>query len=274
MQQSLSHQQMADRWQWEAAFARRLKFPFDGAAGITNNYAQAFQDIFVLSALDGLKNGRYLEIGAHNPVSNNNTYLLAREFGWSGVSIDIDPVHEPDWKKARPKNRLVIDDALTIDYGKALANWFRPKPSWWRKILGQAIESPSDEVGRIDYLQLDIEPSINTLVVLKALPLDSFRFSVITFETDAYAGDLRARDESRELLSARGYELVAANISVLYPPISLEPIPFEDWWVDPQVVSMQIIQAMRTACEASGGLLLPQMLLFSDQDCGEQCSCL
>jgi len=238
-----------EQWQWEPAMAHRLRFPFAGATGIQRNHSQAFQDIFVLSMLDGLKHGRYLEIGAHHPISNNNTHLLQKSYEWSGVSIDIDSAHVAPWRKERPGSSLLIADALKINYEEAFSNWFNAAP-------------PRDP-NRVDYLQLDIEPSIHTLGVLKILPLDSYRFSVITFETDAYAGDVRARDESRERLTKQGYQLIAADVSVLYTPISENPIPFEDWWVDPQVVSQEKILAIQGASGEGRGGCLPQRVLFS-----------
>ena len=41
----------------------RLRHKFIGAEDIENNFSQAFQDLFVLSILDGKKNGTYVEIG-------------------------------------------------------------------------------------------------------------------------------------------------------------------------------------------------------------------
>ncbi|MCK6371030.1 MAG: hypothetical protein L6Q83_06820, partial [Gammaproteobacteria bacterium] len=116
------------------------------------------------------------------------------------------------------------------------------------------------EVRRLDYLQLDIDPSINTLAVLKRLPLETWRFSVITFETDAYTGDMRARDESRQILAAHGYVPVARDVCVLFPPVSPQPIPFEDWWVDPAAVAPEIISTFQRINAGTG---LPQNLLFS-----------
>jgi hypothetical protein len=268
MSRASDQKDVVDQWQWEPALADLLRYPFTGAATITRNHSQAFQDIFVLSMLDGMTHGRYLEIGAHHPVSNNNTHLLHKSYEWSGVSIDIDVTHLAGWRKERPRSTLLIADALKINYHEVFPSWFNAEPSpsasaktkWFQR---EKTPPPPHDPHRIDYLQLDIEPSIHTLDVLNALPLDSYRFSVITFETDAYAGDFRARDQSRECLSKRGYELIAADVSVLYTPVSNEPIPFEDWWVDPQVVSQDKILAFRSAGREGGGGCPPQRLLFS-----------
>jgi len=46
----------------------------------------------------------------------------------------------------------------------------------------------------------------------------------------------------------------------MFSPVSPNPIPFEDWWVDPQVVSPEMIETFQ-AINASTGL--PQNLLFA-----------
>ena len=103
---------------------------------------------------------------------------------------------------------------------------------------------------QIDYLQLDIEPQIQTLNCLKQLPLDKYRFSVITYETDLYdksAGheeSLKNRDESRAFLLSHGYELVVGNIANNNP----DEI-FEDWYVDPTAIDKNILDIMRNSSE-------------------------
>jgi hypothetical protein len=229
-------------WRWHPGLAQRLRFPFSGASGLRNNHSQAWQDIFVLTVLQGLKNGTYVEVGANDPRIHNNTCLLAEKFGWKGVSIEYDPSHIQNWAKIRPRDMLLTADAMAVDYEQAIPLWF-----------GRG-------VNRIDYLQLDIEPSFNTLQVLKRLPLSTCRFSVITFETDVYSGDLRARDESRAILRAHGYEMIAPDIGVFCEPVAPHVIAFEDWWIDPAVVNPEIVAALRPL---GGNPTLPQRLLFS-----------
>jgi len=63
----------------------KLRYKFKDSKKIEKNYSQVYQDMFVLSMLDGKKNGTYLEIGASDPIVDNNTYLLETEFGWKGI---------------------------------------------------------------------------------------------------------------------------------------------------------------------------------------------
>jgi hypothetical protein len=158
-------------------------------------YSQAKQDQFVLDKIG--KNGRYLEIGSAYPITFNNTYLLELN-GWTGLSIDFEPSYQEDWLKTR-KNPLVIADALTYQY---------------------------PNVERYDYLQLDIDPTEKTFALLQRLLKEyKTRYSVITFETDAYLDDQYVQP-SRQLLQSHGYELAVANVVVEGHGA------FEDWYID------------------------------------------
>lgn len=68
----------------------RFKYKFDGIEDIKINHSKHFQDMFVLSAHKGKRNGFYLEIGSGGPFVHNNTALLETKFGWKGISIDIN----------------------------------------------------------------------------------------------------------------------------------------------------------------------------------------
>ena len=47
-----------------------LKYQFPGIDMIENNYSQAFQDMFVLTMLNGKRNGTYVEIGGDHGIYN------------------------------------------------------------------------------------------------------------------------------------------------------------------------------------------------------------
>lgn len=130
-----------------------LKHSFNNSNIIENNCSQAYQDLFTLSVLDGKTNGRYVEIGAENPVDINNTILL-EDFGWEGYSLEISRNWENDWKNIR-KNELIIYDATKFDHRSKLKelNW-----------------------NQIDYLQVDTEPPETTLNVCITFLLMKLKF--------------------------------------------------------------------------------------------------
>ena len=195
-----------------------LKTKFTGAENIENNWSQSMQDIFVMSMLDGKRNGVYVEIGADQPRVISNTYLLEKDFDWSGISFELDADKVAFFNTIR-KNKCLCEDATLYDY----------------KSLFQKSNYPK----QIDYLQLDIDPAEGTLRALKALPLDDYRFSVITYETDVYSSGADIQDEQIEILESHGYQLVAKNVKC-------EGNPYEDWWVDPAIVSEDVWKPYKT----------------------------
>ena len=100
-----------------------------------------------------------------------------------------------------------------------------------------------------DYLQIDIDPPVQSFAVLKKIT-EHIRFSVITFEHDycmAFARDKRfrelfiteknhlVREQSRDYLKSLGYLMIVPNINNQ-----------EDWWVDPNMILAEIINSYIT----------------------------
>jgi hypothetical protein len=173
------------------------------------NYSQSNQDLFVLKMLNNKRNGFYLEIGGSDPIQINNTYLLEKDYDWKGVSIEIDTELSNKFNSIR-KNLCHNTSALIFDYKREIS-----------KITSDT---------QIDYLSLDIEPARQSLECLKQLPHETYRFSVITFEHELYREGPEARDECRRFLSDLGYQIVVADVKN-------QGNPYEDWWIDPNVVS-------------------------------------
>lgn len=198
-----------DCWNYYTDNKNKLLYKFDGSDRVEKVYSQAGQDLFVLTVLNGKQNGTYVEIGSSWPIENNNTYILENQFNWTGVSFDRNEELNKAFREKRI-NPVISCDATKINYSE--------------------IFKQNNLPNRIDYLQLDIEPAFQTLSALKSIDLEKYRFNVITFETDFYAGgNHEVVYESRKLLQDLGYKLVASNVCHINNP-------FEDWYVDPQIV--------------------------------------
>jgi hypothetical protein len=220
----------------------RLKVKFNECENIQRNYSQSYQDLFVLTMTNGKKNGTFVEIGANDPIFINNTYLLESQFGWNGISIDIEYGSQIGFQRENRNAKFILQDALTIDY--------------------KSLFIESNLPNRIDYLQIDIETQINTFNCLKRIPFDDYRFSVITFETDFYdtSTDLQTkimvRSESREILQSYGYILIAGDIC------NIGNDPFEDWWVDPDVIDPELINKLKSSDSFND--LAEKIILFDE----------
>ena len=203
---------------YNKSFYDKLRCKFAGADNIQRNYSQVYQDMFILSMLGGKQNGTFLEVGGADPIKGNNTYLLEKEFGWKGISIEFNPEFGQKYKAVRP-TKVLIEDALSIDYKDLLKNTF----------------GYTD----IDYLQLDIEPSRNTYELLLKIPFEEYRFAVITYEHDHYVDVTKTyRDKSRKYLREKGYQMVVNDIS----PDGIST--FEDWWVHPDLIDPNTLNMM------------------------------
>jgi len=201
----------------------KLRFKFKDSENIERNYSQVYQDLFILSMLDGKKNGTYVEVGGGAPFIGNNTALLETNYNWKGVSLELNSEFVEEYIQTR-KNPVLQTDALTFNYKKLFSSIFDTK--------------------EIDYLQLDVEPAKNTFEVLLAIPFDEYKFAVITYEHDYYVDVTKSyREKSRNYLKMMGYQLVANDIS----PDGISN--FEDWWVHPDLVDPKIIKIMQDTSE-------------------------
>lgn len=198
--------------------SKRFKFikQFPGLENIYVNHSQAYQDMFVLAAWNGKRDGTYLEIGSAGPFYGNNTALL-EEFGWTGVGIDYQQECVDKYNKER-KNKSICADARDVDYVKLCSDIAKD--------------------GVIDYLQIDCEPSDVTFEILKKIPFDKFKFGVITYEHDFYADMSKSfRDKAAHVLTKAGYTLIVADVA----PDGFST--FEDWWVHPDLVDAESMRS-------------------------------
>jgi hypothetical protein len=198
---------------------QKLRFKFNGWDNVDANYSQAFQDLFVLSALNGKKNGLYLEIGAQQPFYQNNTALLETKFHWDGISIEIKKDLCDQFARER-NNTILCEDALNIDYDQILSNFTQETV--------------------FDYLQIDCEPSESTYQILLKIPFEKYKFSLITYEHDHYV-DLTDsyRRKSREYLLNKGYKMLVSDVSLN------DRSSFEDWWYHPDLIDESIVNIMK-----------------------------
>lgn len=190
-----------------------LRHEFPGIGLIDRNYSQAFQDLFVMSVLDGKRNGSYLELGASYPTVVSNTFLLEKYFGWKGIGIDLDDSTVKQHQNLR-SNPCYLMDALSADY-KALLSGFEE---------------------RMDYLQVDVcvddDSTYNFLALEKVLSTGK-KFNVITFETNVYQVGTEIQRKGHDLLVSSGYSRIAKDV------IFNDQV-FEDWYVDLSVVDSGI----------------------------------
>ena len=156
-----------------------------------NKFSQSGQDQFAYN-ISG-SNGTYLEIGAHDPVINSNTFNLEVKCNWNGISIEYDKSFQMSWgdNKLR-KNNVVWDDAFNINYSSLIKQ--RELPN------------------RLNYLSCDIEPAENTFNILKKVISSELNFDFISFEHDKYSIGNKYEDLSIEYLKNYNYKVAVKDV--------------------------------------------------------------
>lgn len=79
------------------------------------SYAQNFEDVRLWRAFGDIESGRYLDIGAQDPVQDSVSFAFY-ERGWRGVHVEPTPTYAAAIRAARP-DETVIEAAVTTAPG-------------------------------------------------------------------------------------------------------------------------------------------------------------
>tara|TARA_B110000459_G_scaffold197527_1_gene241115 strand:+ start:2387 stop:3631 length:1245 start_codon:yes stop_codon:yes gene_type:complete len=189
----------------------KYRYKFDGLDTVVKNYSRHFQDMFVLSLLNGKKNGTFIEVGSGHPKLFNNTYLLEDKFDWRGISLDISERMCAQHSRER-KSSIVLADANKINFSELFKQ--------------HCLES------KIDFLRINADAaSLNTL---QGIPFNEYEFSTIQIQHNACWWGDELKNKTRKILSEIGYVLMVPDVAVD------ENNAYEDWWVHPGFVKKEM----------------------------------
>lgn len=184
-------------------------------------YSDAKQDQFVAEILNFKKNGYCLDIGSNHSIISNNTYFF-QELDWTSISVESDRIYNETYS-TRKNGVHLNENALEVNYSKIFQEYEFPKS--------------------IDYLSLDVDNV--SLSVLRILPLNEYRFKVITIEHDQYIYGNTYRGPQREILESHGYLLLCSDVYAEQPGYEGKECPFEDWWIDASEFNEDIINKIK-----------------------------
>ncbi|MGA9061268.1 MAG: FkbM family methyltransferase, partial [Terracidiphilus sp.] len=201
-----------------------------------NSRSQLGQDLFVLSELNLIRNGFFVEFGATNGVFLSNTYLLEKDFGWTGILAE--PAKR--WHKDLRSNRTchIDTDCVWCDSNSTLI--FNEVDSAELSTIDMYCSSDSHRQARkrgkthrvktisladlldkyqapkeIDYLSIDTEGS--EYEILSAFNFGKYRFKTITCEHNFRP----TREKIFSLLTRNGYVRKLERLS-----------HFDDWYTN------------------------------------------
>lgn len=190
--------------------------------------SQMFQDIWVLHETNAKRNGYFCEFGAADGRYVSNTWLLERDFDWTGILAEPAPVwHEQlrrnrrcaisdkcVWSESgrfqtfretgRPELSTLIDFAVSDKHAPARAEGhdFEVETISLNDLL-----STHNAPSHIDYLSIDTEGS--ELQILKSFDFHRYHIDLISVEHNHGANEKRLD----EFLTAQGFERCFRNYS-------------------------------------------------------------
>lgn len=202
---------------------------------VLNSKSQLGQDVLALSVNGIRKNGFFVEFGATNGVELSNTFMLEKNFGWSGILCEPGRIWHEDLARnrncfidtrcvTRQSDELVdfaeAPDAILstiVDFqesdlhAEARANSlvYQVKTVSLRDLL-RTYNAPVE----IDFLSIDTEGSEYS--ILRDFDFGEYSFNVVCVEHNYTS----ARDKLFDLFVSNGYKRVYTNLS-----------KFDDWYI-------------------------------------------
>lgn len=187
-------------------------------------YGQFGQDIIVINdILNKKQNGFFVDLGANNGIFFSNTYLLEKNYNWTGICIDANPSMLPDLQTNRPNsiciNRVVCDTTgqtldfaiVSIDVLSSLVQYADVAVDY---IQEDGIITPMETITLteildqnnaptyIDYLTIDTNGA--EYQVLQGINFDKYSFGVLTIE---HSNIPEKQTNIRNFLASKGYSL-------------------------------------------------------------------
>lgn len=197
--------------------------------------SQLGQDLFVLYSLHWKRGGYFVEFGATNGLDLSNTYLLEKDFGWTGILAEPAKIWHSDL--ARNRSAAIEVDCVWKESGLSLpfaivesaefstlahfsdsdVHKKTRKSSTYQTVNTISLIDLLDRHGApevIDYLSIDTEGS--EFEILNAFDFSKYTFSVITCEHNFS----NQRGKVYDLLTRNGYVRVFEGLS-----------RWDDWYV-------------------------------------------
>jgi FkbM family methyltransferase len=185
--------------------AERVVDDIASRIGIRRRYfSQKGQDRWVIErAAAGQRNGYFVEVGAGDGRTHSNTFVLERDFGWTGLLIEPNPGFADAIRKYRSSELITAcADAekgekpfLALGYmgglvGEDTDHAPSRRPATLRRHAAKVLMLPCKPLADIleeaqapaviDFLSMDVEGA--EYRILKSFPFDRFTFRAITIE--------------------------------------------------------------------------------------------
>jgi FkbM family methyltransferase len=188
------------------------------------SYGQNHEDVVLWRALKSVRKGRYVEVGANDPVRHS----ISRAFydaGWSGLLVEPEPDFASRLREARPRD-VVVEAAATLSEGPVTLHRY---PETGLSTLDDSVHRTHDEQGwdgedwvvegrRLDtiledndylghavhFAVIDVEGA--EAEVLDSVDLTRWRPWILVVESTKPLSDLSTHESWEPKLLAAGYD--------------------------------------------------------------------
>ncbi len=211
------------------------------------SFAQQGEDIIVMTLFSrlGIKKPSYLDIGAHDPIIYNNTFLMYVN-GGRGVLVEPNPALTDRLRRARPRD-TVLQVGVALTAQKEADYYVFPEASQnntfsledvrrVEKTLGDRSRHEVTQVALVnindiikehfkgeapEFLSIDVEGL--DLDILKSLDFSRYRPKIICVETLVF-GENRSDEKIFDLMKSNGYTVLGStHVNTIFAGV---PVPF------------------------------------------------
>ena len=189
--------------------------------------SQVFQDLFVLFYLNKKKTGYFIEIGGGNGIDISNSYILEKNFNWTGIICEPNIYLQKNIKKYR--SAKLITNPITEKSIKKVDFYMNKDP--YQSSLNKSEMTDGkiildtyclnnlilnrDTNCKIDYISIDTEG--NEYEILKSFNFEKFNVKIFTIEHNF---EQVKRERIYEMMKKNNYKRVFKNISYM-----------DDWYI-------------------------------------------
>lgn len=186
---------------------------------INKSYSQGGEDLILAKLLKFKSKGFFIDVGANDPISLNNTYLFYK-MGWRGINFEPIPELAVNFKNKRNEDTVInkamsnfvgeTDFCVGIDeynVNSSLLNMELPKQQMI-KVTVDKLENVLDKlnISKIDFISIDTEGT--ELDVLEGLNLDKYKPQFILVEYNTAA---KGNERLQPYLLSKGYQPIFIN---------------------------------------------------------------
>lgn len=205
-------------------------------------YSYEGQDRWVLETLGFKRDGIFLDLGAGDGITGNNTYALEKDYGWTGACAENHPERfsllEQN-RSASKYNYMVHDDfdtCLIDEEGKEITD---PNGTGYTAnciTIGEILVREGLVNGLVDYMSLNVGG--NEFEALGTIDFTKTQIALISVQHNKYKTYYNGIDNIFYLLNSNGFERMHLDVCGQNPfrEKSINQ-PYEDWYYNKSLIT-------------------------------------